>query len=151
MRFTDHEMESRVSHWSGEKRHDQKLATLGASLRASLLAPKATETAAEVRSDLLIGLRLPLCDMLIGWVNKPTDRQTDRQISDWSRNRAGIVCCLVPRQQLFLGGSTSGLDADSGAPPMITFFTRGRSTVGQMTWCKWQRTKCGRVKCALLV
>ena len=26
----------------------------------------------------------------------------------------------------------------------------GRSTVGQMTWCKWRRTKCGRVKCALL-
>ena len=32
---------------------------------------------------------------------------------------------------------------------IITFFARERSTVGQMTWCKWRRRKCGRVKCAL--
>ena len=29
-------------------------------------------------------------------------------------------------------------------------FARGWSTVGQMTWCKWRRTKCGRVKWASL-
>ena len=37
-----------------------------------------------------------------------------------------------------------------GAPPMITFFARGWGTVGQMTWCKWRRTKCRRLKSALL-
>ena len=153
MSFTNYEMEFHIwslelvteAERSGLSRHDQKLATLGDSLRASLREndirssiqtlgvtsrcrskkrrliwpccreiseAQSADYAVEVRSnpqlqtrrwlavfilyDLLIGLLLPLCDLLTGCVNKQTNPQT----SDWSSKWAGIVCWLVPQQQL---------------------------------------------------
>ena len=54
--------------------------------------------------------------------------------------RHRVLICLF----VVFWGSTSSVYADC-CPTVITLFARGRSTVGQMTWCKWRRTKCERV------
>ena len=49
-----------------------------------------------------------LCDLPLAcfflyatsWLAVSRNRQTERQTSDWLSNWAGLLCCLVPRQQL---------------------------------------------------
>ena len=50
----------------------------------------------------------------------------------------------------FCGGRLPVFMLIVGVPPIMTFFARGRSTAGPMTCCKWRRTNCWWVKCALL-